>query len=230
MTRRKGGAVLESLRGVYPAPRAAALAGVPVSTLYYWARKGIYVPSVSPEKEKRWSFSDLLSLRAIYWLRRDKPDIEIARMSMRHVRQALEEARRIRIPFSTLDILVDQKGTFFYRRPDAEGLYGLGGQTVSEQILKHLNLLAAFSTTERLGPDLRQPRPHLRILPGKLGGEPHIAGTRITTAQLVVLRDKGFSQGGIVELYPILRDQGTAIEEAVSLERQLAENLRHAAA
>lgn len=67
-------------------------------------RKNIYVPSVSPEKEKRWSFSDLLAVRAIYWLRRDKPDLEIARTSMRQVRQALQEARRTHVPFSKLNI------------------------------------------------------------------------------------------------------------------------------
>ncbi len=36
-------------RGVYDADRAAALAGVPKPTLYYWARKKLYVPSIAPE-------------------------------------------------------------------------------------------------------------------------------------------------------------------------------------
>src|SRR5437870_13679998 len=35
---------LEVGRGVYEAHRAAALAGVPVSTLHYWARHRIYTP------------------------------------------------------------------------------------------------------------------------------------------------------------------------------------------
>jgi hypothetical protein len=40
-------------RGVYDADRAAALAGVPKSTLHYWARKGYYLPSIAPEPRTR---------------------------------------------------------------------------------------------------------------------------------------------------------------------------------
>jgi len=61
------------LRGVYDADRAAALSGVPVSTVYYWARKGIWEPALSEEKPKLWTYSDLIALRMIYWLRQDKP-------------------------------------------------------------------------------------------------------------------------------------------------------------
>lgn len=39
--------------GVYDTPRAAALSGVPLSTLHYWARKGIYVPGVEPGPRTR---------------------------------------------------------------------------------------------------------------------------------------------------------------------------------
>src|SRR5579883_3502248 len=49
-------------RGAYDARRAAALAGVPRSTLHYWARKDFYRPSVSPEPHVRlWSWLDLLA-------------------------------------------------------------------------------------------------------------------------------------------------------------------------
>jgi hypothetical protein len=56
----------------YTADRAAALAGVPQSTLHYWAREGILTPSVSSERVKLWSFADLMALRAVEWLRRKK--------------------------------------------------------------------------------------------------------------------------------------------------------------
>lgn len=62
---------LEPGRGVYDAARAAALAGVPKTTLHYWARTGLYPPSISPGPRVRlWSWADLLALRAIDWLRR----------------------------------------------------------------------------------------------------------------------------------------------------------------
>lgn len=58
--------------GAYKAGRAAALAGVPKSTLHYWSKHDILVPSVSPVRIKLWSFSDLMAARMIEWLRRDK--------------------------------------------------------------------------------------------------------------------------------------------------------------
>src|SRR5437867_13140072 len=66
----------------YTADRAAVLAGIPLSTLHYWARKEIWIPSVSSVKVKRWSYSNLLALRLIDWLRRDKPDLKLPRTSM----------------------------------------------------------------------------------------------------------------------------------------------------
>ena len=44
--------VTAASEGCYEAGRAAALSGVPKSTLYYWARTGVVLPSVSPVREK----------------------------------------------------------------------------------------------------------------------------------------------------------------------------------
>lgn len=49
--------------GCYEAARAAALSGVPLTAVYWWARHGVVVPSVSPERTKLWSSSDLIALR-----------------------------------------------------------------------------------------------------------------------------------------------------------------------
>jgi DNA-binding transcriptional MerR regulator len=56
-------------RGAYSADRAAALSGVPKSMVHYWVRKEILVPSISDVRVKLWSYSDLMSLRTIAWLR-----------------------------------------------------------------------------------------------------------------------------------------------------------------
>ena len=61
-------------RGAYTAERAAALSGVPKSTVHYWARQDILIPSVSAERVKLWSYGDLMALRTIYWLRQTKHD------------------------------------------------------------------------------------------------------------------------------------------------------------
>jgi len=51
--------------GAYEARRGGVLAGVALSTVYDWARKGIVVPSISPSREKLWSYGELLKLRLV---------------------------------------------------------------------------------------------------------------------------------------------------------------------
>jgi phage terminase Nu1 subunit (DNA packaging protein) len=58
--------------GCYEAARAAALSGVSKTTVYWWARQGIVLLSVSPVREKLWSYSDLMALRVVSWLRHPK--------------------------------------------------------------------------------------------------------------------------------------------------------------
>jgi len=217
---------LVSFRGVYTAERAAALSGVPKSTIYYWANMGIYVPSVSPSREKLWSFSDLLALRAVYWLRQDKP--VAARTTMKRVRQALREAAQLRVTFGALDLSVDATGEVFYRHPADQTLRRPGGQTVLEEPLRQLHLLVEYEIDGRLGPNLKRPRDHLLILPGKLSGEPHIQGTRIGSAQVAALHRGGFSSADIAILYPVLSQEPQAVDEAISLEQQLTLNVRRA--
>jgi uncharacterized protein (DUF433 family) len=80
--------------------------------------------------------------------------------------------------------------------------------------------LGPFRVGEGRGPDLIRPRPHLRIVPGKVSGEPHIAGSRITTQNIVALYRRFGAVDDVVGLYPDL--QREAIAEAVDLETDLA--------
>jgi len=89
------------------------------------------------------------------------------------------------------------------------------------------DLIAPFQTPVSRAPDLAKPRPHLRIVPGKLSGSPHIAHTRIETLAIVALADRGFESTKLERLYPTV--QPVALIEAVDLERQLNQNLRAAA-
>jgi len=218
------------LRGSYTADRAAALSGVPRRTVHYWAREGILVPSLSPERVKLWSYSDLLALRTIYWLRQIKASAEgheVPRTSMVAVRRALSYLRELNLELWTEDmrptVAVDVQGRVYVETES--DLSVPGGQSVLEG--KWLNLLAPFTTDHTRGPDLREPRPHVRIVPGKLAGSPHVVGTRVETIALAALESRGFDQDRIRQLYPVLPDEGVA--DALDLERQLRQNLRLAA-
>lgn len=214
----------------YTADRAAALAGIPLSTLHYWSRSGIWVPSISRTKIKRWSFSDLLALRLIDWLRREKPDLKLPRTSMAQIRRALESVEDLgeslqdrRVTFSL------NRGGGILLRASQDYWVPLGrGASQGLAVVDSLDLIDVWTLHEAvIGPNLLEPRASLRIIPGKLSGEPHVAGTRIPTQMVWSLHRRGLSADGIIELYPRLKPRN--IDEAINLEDQLARNLSSAA-
>jgi uncharacterized protein (DUF433 family) len=211
-----------AFEGAYPAPRAAALSGVPATTLYDWARKGIVVPSVSLERERLWSYADLMALRIVSWLRRPKAAAPASPMP--RVRRALQ-----RIEDEGLDlwdpqasdggagspIYVDGRGRVYVAAVD--GVVDDAGGSLLDL---GLDLLGPFDHGPGRGPDLRRPRPHLAIVPGRCAGEPHLVGTRVTTPVVAALADRGFDDDAIARLYPAC--DPVALREAVDLERELA--------
>lgn len=211
--------------GAYSAERASALSGVPRSTIHYWARRDVLVPSVSPTRTMLWSYADLMGLRTIYWLRQRKTDqvgAAIPRSSMRTIRRALARLRTLEKPLwhpQESSIWVDGDGDIYVRGP--AGAETLSGQTI---VADAINLIAPFRTREGLrGPDLASPRPEIRIVPGKLSGSPHVVDTRLETLALYALHRDGLPDGTILQLYPYVTDRQLA--EALDLEKQLAANL-----
>jgi uncharacterized protein (DUF433 family) len=101
-----------------------------------------------------------------------------------------------------------------------------GDQVVGRALL--LDLLAPFESDGITGPDLRKPRASLRIVPAKLSGEPHVAGTRLESRAVAALVERGFSLDHVASLYPFATPP--ALADCVDLERQLAANLRSRAA
>src|SRR3984957_4176239 len=212
-------------RGAYTAERAAALSGVPKSTVHYWARQDILVPSVSAERVKLWSYGDLMALRTIYWLRQEKQDEsgrEVPRTAMKAVRRALRESAALKLDLWSEDgaplVTVDRSGEIVSehdgeaQRPGGQSILGAG----------MLDLLAPFNSREGLrGPDLSPPRPRLRIVPGKLGGAPHVLHCRLESQALGARAESGLAQAKIYRLYPDV--EPAAIEDALDLERQLAQ-------
>jgi uncharacterized protein (DUF433 family) len=216
--------------GAYPADRATALSGVPQSTIRWWARHDVLVPSVSATKVMLWSYADLMGLRVIYWLRQRKTTklgVEVPRTSMPAVRRALKELRAFNLSLFENDrptVLVDLSGKIHVKR--GAHVIDLGGQAIGEPLL---DLIAPFSTNEGTkGPDLIAPRAELRITPGKLSGSPHVVDTRLETRAIAALSTDGYDTTSIRKLYPYVST--AQIEQAIELEHQLAENLGKRAA
>lgn len=210
--------------GCYDAARAAALSGVPRSTIYWWARHGIIVPSVSPVREKLWSYSDLMSLRVVSWLRHPKAvndGDELPASPMPSVRKALALLDELgldpwRPGAGGSPLLVDRAGRVYVRAQD--GILDLRRQPalLSDDVL---GLTAPFESAGLAGPDLLRPRPHLRIVPSKVAGEPHIEHSRLTTQTVAALAQRGYSVNQIAAMYD---EPAEVIGEAIDLERQLA--------
>jgi len=191
--------------GVYDGHRAAALAGVPYSTLQYWAREGVVTPSISPERVRLWAWLDLVKLRAVTCLRKQWG------VTMPKVRDALTFIEAEGLGHLPLDqvLLVSKGGGMFVTVNGKTYQVDAGHQMAAREVL---NLVSPFGT----GPDLRQPRPALRIIPGKVSGEPHVAETRITSLNVYALHCSGYATGDILRLYPDLT--AAAIDQAVDLE------------
>jgi uncharacterized protein (DUF433 family) len=217
----------DEAREAYPADRAAALAGVPRSTLHYWASHEIWKPSVSAERVRLWSLYDIVVLRVIYWLRRDdkatRDGAALPRTTMNEVRRLLSEGWN---PTSS-HLYVDQHGRVV--RELASSLEDLGRQQLARANV--IDVLAEYRVAEGtgvVGPSLIRPRPLLRIIPGKLAGEPHVVNTRLSSATIDGLLGRGYTSAEVLAFYPFLTT--TAIEQSTSLEEQLRANLRRHAA
>jgi uncharacterized protein (DUF433 family) len=219
-------------RGAYTAGRASALSGVPWSTVHYWAREGILVPSVSATRVKLWSYPDLMGLRTIYWLRKRKTHDsgwDFPASTMQAVRRALRMLREeldleLWTEAGGPSVRVDPGGQIYIDTPDAGPATVEGERPLDADVF---DLIAPLDTPVSKAPDLTKPRPHLRIVPGKLSGSPHIERTRIETVTIAALAHRQYDSQKIEALYPAASP--LSLVEAVDLERQLAENLRRAA-
>lgn len=205
------------LRGVYDAHRAAALSGVPERTLARWAATNLYTPSISPEPRTRfWSWFDLIALRTIDWLRKPQKEGSFKSVPIGRIRRALEELEARGLSRTNLHDLVIRSGQgelFFEAGPDLIRV-DASRQAAMPGVL-------AVVRPYKLGPDLLEPRPLLRIIPGKLHGEPHLVDTRIPSATIYALQQEGFSAAEIGDMYPDAPAE--AIRQAIELEESLSQ-------
>jgi uncharacterized protein (DUF433 family)/DNA-binding transcriptional MerR regulator len=215
--------------GAYIADRAAALSGVPKSTLYYWARKGHLRPSVSLSP-RLWSYKDLLALRTIYWLRQPKKafELDVRPTSMAKVQRALRQIQEL-----SLDLFHDERpivavtlnGDIVLDR-EALPLQLVEGQYLDRELIDIIGPFEGLEGTR--GPSLTHPRSNVRIAPGKISGAPHITGTRLPTQSIYTLKQRGFTVEHLARLYPFASQE--ALCDSIDLEEQLESNLTRRAA
>jgi len=165
---------LGAARGAYTAERAAALSGVPWSTVHYWARNSILVPSISAARVKLWSYTDLMGLRTIYWLGKRKARAEgwhVPASTMNAVRRALAALEDLDLELWTEDggpsVRVDPGGRIFIWTRDAGPETVEGARLLDPDIF---DLIAPFETPLTQAPDLAKPRAEPPDRAGKVVG------------------------------------------------------------
>jgi uncharacterized protein (DUF433 family) len=140
---------------------------------------------------------------------------------MGDVRNALEQLAGMRIDLWSEDVpdqaslVVDQRGAIFLRT--GRGFTDLRGNSALPHD-EQFGLLDPFEYEGHQGPDLLRPRPHLRIVPDRVAGEPHLEHTRLTTQTLAGLAARGYSSNRLAEMYDVPE---VAVREAVDLESTL---------
>jgi len=172
-----------------------------------------------------------MGLRIIYWLRQTKTTREgapVPRSALAAVRRALAQLSELDLGLWNEDtgpaVAIDRSGEIFITKaePSAEGPFRQRRLDHDDDLLQ---ITAPFESGDGIrGPDLRVPRPQLRIVPGKLGGSPHVVHTRLESQALWALVSSGLTEAKVYRLYPSVAPE--AIDEALDLERQLAANLR----
>ena len=207
---------IDPSEGVYDGSRAAALSGVPLTTLHYWVRNGIYAPSIAAGPRTRlWSWGDLLAMRAIAWFRARKAPGKPRRASMPQIRKMIDALEVSGIPRDRLYrlVAVTEGGQLTIRLSDTEVVTADRGR--QELMGDVLPLVLPFGT----GPDLYRPRSVLRIIPGKLHGEPHLVGTRIASAVVFEFERMGYPLAAIQQFYPDA--DSAALQQAIEFEHSL---------
>ena len=167
--------------------------------------------------------SDLMCLRIVSWLRRPKQghldQYELPASPMPQVRKALQTLSDL-----GLDLWFNQtrRAPCWLTCAEESGCatakaFQLRKGKRRSRTWETFGLTDPYDGGLR-GPDLVKPRPHLRIIPGKLAGEPHVANTRLTSAALA---RPSLQRASTTHVSPSLYEVDVSVvEEAVDLERQ----------
>jgi len=205
----------------FPVPIASVLSGASVDQLAYWRKRTPSAPPLLVPEAKRsgrflYSWSDVVALRSIVYLRQEK--------SLPRVRSAVQLLRALEADeweHLARYTLIGTKSSILVQTPSGQ-LLDLERQpgTVLNEVLMR-DVLGPFTTREgRTVPGLERPRRLLSVNPRVLAGYPVIRGTRVPFDVVAGLADDGVPTAEIIELYPSVDPE--AIDDAQAFAEQVA--------
>lgn len=204
--------------GFYTAAEAARISKVPRSTVDYWARTQLILPSHRLARPRLYSFQDLRDLVVAQQLRSQGAAIRDVRAALGYVRSVDDVQSLAAASFWV------SEGQLVYENPEKK-LPPVAPHRRG-QVLFLVDMRKVFKSLGSDLGDVARLRPVRRVLidPSVRGGTPVIEGTRIPTAWVAQLARDGVSTEEIIKLYPSLktRDVESAIAWEESLERRAA--------
>ena len=204
--------VMNELIPAFTPEHAENLAGISRARLAYWVRTGLIKPRfVEPERwlsyKYLYSFRDLVAIRTLAVLREQGVSLQTLRMVNEQLQEHYED------PWSTMRFGMLGELVVFYD-PDS-GLVRDGARP--PQALFKLDMVEIINTLrDKVGIFRgRKPEDYGRVEQVKrvMGGQPVIAGTRITANAVWNFHTAGYSAAAIGEQYPDLT--GEDIQEAI---------------
>ena len=218
-------------QGFYSTSQVSRLARVPRSTLYAWRAKKILHPSVQilsgdQAVDEGYSYADLTIIKLMRALRADKLDLRSVGIALRHLfdrlgppHQGWHDAHVYIMGNKVFAELPDEWETTAATR---------FGQKVETRVFGEL--FPVLREQEEKGSILvpAEFSQYVEINPGIMGGQPVVKDTRVPTAVLATLADKGRSLSELANLYAPIEHQ--AIKAAIDYERALAEPIAQSSA
>jgi uncharacterized protein (DUF433 family) len=199
----------------YGSALTAELTGASTRQLAYW--RNSTPPVLEPEVSRRpllYSFRDLLALRTVAKLRADH--------SLQGIRRALDNLRDLGNldHLSRYRLVGDGRSIALVESTnEAVDLLNRPGQEI---LVKLSDVLRSFRTETRVVPDLRKPRPNLRVDPKLLGGFPVVVNSRVPYDVVAELVLDGVEPDDIVRYYPTVSAAAArdAADFALQVEQQ----------
>jgi uncharacterized protein (DUF433 family) len=205
----------------FPVPIASVLTGATIGQLAYWRKhtdsaKPLLIPEGKRDGRFLYSWTDVVALRSIVYLRQEK--------SLPRIRRAVTRLRKLEAREWThlaAYRLIATQATIIVQTPDGE-LLDLEEQpgTVLQEILMR-DVLGQFETRNgRTVPALESPRPQISVDPGVLGGYPVISASRVPFDVVAQLAEDDLTPDEIAAIYPSVNP--SAIADATDFAAQVA--------
>lgn len=153
------------------------------------------MPEVSASRPITYSFRDVVALRTCVFLRQES--------SLQRIRRAIGTLREMgEMEHLSTYRLVSQGDTILLL--DGSAAVDLVHQPGQQVVMATLaEVFAPFDSSSGVRvPDLRRPRPHLRVDPETRSGLPVVDGTRIPYDVVAALVADGLSPSEVAEFYP----------------------------